>query len=491
MKIPLLLKFKKPPKWLLGLVIITLLSIGGFFSYRFFVPEKSRKEQKAQTVDVKTQDLSVRISASGVVVSLQEVNLSPKNSGRLAELYVDQGDRVQAGQIIAKMQDKDVQARFAQAQANLKQVQARLAQAIAGSRPEEIDQVRSRLQQAEARLAEARAGTRPEQIDQVQAQVNAAQVQLNLARERSNRYKNLATQGAISANQLDEYLTNEQSAIANLQQAQKKLDELRNGTRSEQIQQSEAAVKEIKATLEQQLNGTRPEEIEQNQAAVEQAKAQLQAVQVDLEDTIVRAPFSGIITQKYANIGSFVTPTTAASSTSSATSTSIVAISGTPEVLAKVPERDIGQIRVGQKVEIKADAFPGKKFRGKVRLVAPAAIIEQNVTSFQVRISLEKGQDKLRSGMNVDVTFIGESIKDALVVPTVAIVTQKGKTGVLMPDANQQPEFHPVTIGSSVGDQTQILEGIKEGEKVFIYLPKVPQSGSNSGSFSPPMRFGR
>jgi HlyD family secretion protein len=137
-------------------------------------------------------------------------------------------------------------------------------------------------------------------------------------------------------------------------------------------------------------------------------------------------------------------------------------------------------------VEIRADAFPGQKFKGKVRLVAPAAVIEQNVTSFQVRITLETGQNQLRSGMNVDLTFVGEILKDALVVPTVAIVNQKGKVGVLIPDAKQQPQFKPITIGSSLGDQTQIIEGVKAGEAVFVYIPKVPRAARSSGS---PIRF--
>jgi len=434
MKLPLIGKVDKPPRWLLGLVIAAVIGGGGFFAYRTFGQRQPRQRQKALTVPVKTQDLSVRISASGTAIPLQEVNLSPKTSGRLAQLYVDQGDRVEQGQILARMDDREIQT--------------------------SLDQSTANLAQAEARLALARAGSRPEEIAQAQAQVDVAQSQAKLASDRSQRYQNLANQGAISRDQLEEYLNNQRKAQADLRQAQQKVGQLQSGSR--------------------------PEEIAEIQAQVAQAKAQLRAVQIQAADAVIRAPFSGIITQKYANVGSFVTPTTAASATSSATSTSIVAIASNLEILAKVPERDIGQVRLGQMVEIRADAFPGQKFKGKVRLVAPAAVVDQNVTSFQVRISLETGQNQLRSGMNVDLTFVGESLKNALVVPTVAIVNQKGKVGVLIPDAKQQPEFKPVTIGSSLGDQTQIIEGLKAGEPVFVYLPKVPQSNRGGGS---PIRF--
>jgi HlyD family secretion protein len=74
--------------------------------------------------------------------------------------------------------------------------------------------------------------------------------------------------------------------------------------------------------------------------------------------------------------------------------------------------------------------------------------------------------------MNVDVTFLGETLDNVLVVPTVAIVTQEGKTGVMIPNDNNKPEFTPVTIGVTIQDKTQILSGITEGQKVFIDLPE-------------------
>jgi HlyD family secretion protein len=209
------------------------------------------------------------------------------------------------------------------------------------------------------------------------------------------------------------------------------------------------------------------------QAAVKAAEAQVASAQVQLQDSIIRAPFSGIVTQKYATEGAFVTPTTSASSTASATSTSIVALAKGLEVLANVPEADVGQIQPGQPVEIVADAFPDRVFRGGVQLVAPEAVIEQNVTSFEVRVALApEAQEALRSGMNVDLTFLGEQLSNALVVPTVAIVTQDGETGVMVPNADDEPTFQPVTIGPTVQDQTQILEGLNPGQRVFIDLPE-------------------
>jgi len=149
-----------------------------------------------------------------------------------------------------------------------------------------------------------------------------------------------------------------------------------------------------------------------------------------------------------------------------------VALAQELEVLATVPEVDIGQIRPGQTVEIRADAYPDQVFQGQVRLVSPEAIEQQNVTSFQVRVKITAGQDKLRSGMNTDLTFLGDTIADSMVIPTGAIATLNGKTGVYVPDEEDNPKFQPVTIGSSIKNQTQLLDGVTPGQKVFITFPE-------------------
>ena len=260
-------------------------------------------------------------------------------------------------------------------------------------------------------------------------------------------------------------------AEAQVQEAQQALALQENGPRPEEIARAEAQVQEAQQALALQENGPRPETITQAEAEVNEALGQLREVEVQLEDTIIRAPFSGQITQRYATEGAFVTPTTSASSAGQATSTSIVALARGLEILGKVPEADITQIQPGQRVEIVADAYPDQVFTGKVRLIAPEAIKEQDVTLFEVRVDIDSGFEELRSGMNVDVTFLGDELKNALVVPTVAIVTNKGETGVLVPNEKNEAVFRPVTIGPTIGNDIQILSGLESGDRVFVGLP--------------------
>ncbi|WP_026732604.1 efflux RND transporter periplasmic adaptor subunit [Fischerella sp. PCC 9605] len=471
-EIPVIGKVKHPQRWLIGLVAAGVLVVGSATTYTFVNRGTSREDIAALTVPVEANDVTLRINASGKVVPVQSVNISPKQPGVVSQLKVEQGDRVNQGQIIAVMDSADVNAQILQNQANLEQAKAQLAEAQAGSRPQEIAQARARLAQAQAQLTQARAGNRSQEIQEAQAQVEEAKAQVNLTQSRVTRYQELARQGAISQDQLDQYISEDRRAKATLEQAQRRLSLLKSGSRSEEIAQKEAAVAEARAALQLAENGTRPEVIAQRKAAVAVAEAQLKAAQVDLQDTVIRAPFTGIVTQKYASDGAYVAPTTSASSSASATSSSIVALAKGLEVLAQVPEADIGRIKDGQQVEIITDAYPDQVFKGHVRLIAPEAVKEEGVTLFEVRVAIDTGQEQLRSGLNVDLTFLGDNVDNALLIPTVAIVTEKGETGVLVPDAKNKPLFRPVTVGAQIQDQTQIIEGVKEGDRVFINPPQ-------------------
>ncbi|NBD14856.1 MAG: efflux RND transporter periplasmic adaptor subunit [Cyanobacteria bacterium] len=468
MQLPGVGKVERPLSWLVGVVAVGTLTVGT----TVYVLNRNQQDYNLQelTVPVKQQDLQVTIEASGTVQPIQSVNISPKMAGRLESLYVEQGDRVEKGQPIAVMENQQFQAQLDRAENNLAEAKARLAEAKAGSRLEEIEQGRASLEQAKARLAEAQARI-PENIAQIRSQVDSAESQFELAQDRLNRNEMLLAEGAIAQDRFDEIRNEYRSAQAALAEARQRLQQAQKTNRPE-IQRLEAEVAQARANLQQLQRGTRQEEIERLEAAVRAAQAQFREAQIQFQDTTIQAPFAGIITQKYATEGAFVTPTTSASSTAAATSTSIIALAEGLEVLAKVPEVDVTQLKKGQSVDIMADAFPNEVFQGKVKLIAPEAIVEQNVTSFEVRIELQSGLEKLRSGMNVDVTFLGEELADTLVIPTVAVVTRQGETGVMIVNEEEEAEFQPVTLGLTIDNQTQILEGLETSDRVFIDLPE-------------------
>lgn len=443
MQLPSFDKVKHQQRWLIGIIATGLLGTATTV-YLIVQSNAPKAELTNQTVVVQSKDITVQIKANGTVQPLRKINLSPKEQGRIERLYVDEGDQVKQDQLIARMDSEKFQQQVNQYKAALAKAQADLAQKRAGSRWEEIGEAKAKVATAEANVAQA-------------------QAKLNRAKEELQRNQFLAQQGAISLNSLGDFSSKEREARANLEA-------------------QASGLREQRQTLEKLRNGTRKEEIAASEAEVAQAAAQLRSYQTQLKDTLIRAPFAGTITRKFASEGDFVTPTTSASSSDGATSASIAELSSGLEVEAKVPEASIARIHTGQQVEIRSDAYPNKTFKGGVRLVAPTAVQDSSsqgnqssggVTSFRVKVVLQTGQDLLKSGMNVKLNFISNKIHNALVVPLAAIVTQKdGQTGVWVPDENNKAQFRPVTSDSVSGNQIQILKGVIEGERILLSPPE-------------------
>ena len=448
-------------------LIALILALISFTAYRIVKGSGKEIDLNALTVEVQEEDLNVEIAASGRVEPIKSVNVSPKEPARLVKLLVEQGDRVTAGQTLAIMENAELTNQVEQTKAELKQNRAGFAESKAKINAE-IGQARARLSQAEARLNQVQ-NRIPKDIEQTQAQINAAESRLNLVQERLKRNQYLLEQGAITQDAFDEINNDYQNALSSINELRQRLEQLK-ATGGSEVEQIEAEIREARINLEQK-QATAPDEIASLEASLEQAEASLARSQIQYNDSIVKAPFDGIVTQRYAVEGSFVAPSTSGSSTASASATSILALAQGLEVIAKVAELDIGQLQPGQKVKIVADAYRDREFLGEIKRIAPEAVVEENVTSFEVRIKLLTGQDVLRSKMNVDVTFIGKELSDSLVVPTVAIFTQDGEQGVMIPGENNKPEFQSVRVGLYLGDKTQILEGIEPDQRVFIDLP--------------------
>ncbi len=321
----------------------------------------NNKDLSAFTVLAQKGSLPGLVTASGELLAERSVNVSPDRQGILADIFVDEGDLVKSGDVIAQMRKGDFRYRL-----------------------EEL----------------------------------TAEYETNkLAFERRNA---LFEEGAISAEENEDY---------------------------------------------------------KNRFLV--SKARLKQRQVEGEELTVRAPFDGVITARYAEPGAYVTPTTRASSTAGSTSSSIVELSQGLEVSAKVPESDIGRIRLNQDAVIRVDAFPDKSFIAKVKEISPRAERSDNVTSFDVTLSLDNLDNLLRIGMTVDVDFQTGSSAESILVPTVAIVTENGLPGLLIVGPKQQPTFKSIELGNSSGSQTAILSGIKPGDMVFIDLPPWSNRRSN------------
>lgn len=413
----------RPKRFPFGWMLLGLLLAGlggsGLLIQRQLQQQRAERLERL-TVPVQVVDLTQRLRVSGQVQPLRQVNVSPRESGRLAELLVDQGDEVVAGQLLAQMDYGDLASGIRQAQA--------------------------RIQELQARLAEQQAGERPQVIAAAQARVDAARSQVDLAQRELERIQALVQAGVVARSELDQ--------------------------RSARLEQAQADLRAAQQELERLQLGSRPETLQQIQAQIAQAQAELAQRQSRLADTEVRAPFSGVVVQRFAEVGSFVAPTTAASDATAASSSSILALAQGIEVRAEVPEAQIAQVRVGQPVEIRSLAYPDRLVQGRVKRIAPATVVVREVTVFRVFVEPEPGADFLRTGMTVSVDFIGDPQPQALTVPSVAILREESQEGVLLLDPqSRQPVYRRVETGITQGGVTQILSGLQAGDRVFTALP--------------------
>ncbi|MEH2059290.1 MAG: efflux RND transporter periplasmic adaptor subunit [Nostoc sp.] len=482
--LPEVKKKKGRRNWLSWLIALCLLGgIGYAVYYQVTVAPRQEARRRVLTNPVQRQSLTITVSANGTVKPERSINLSPKNSGILKRLLVKEGDLIKQGQIVAYMDDSNLRGQLTSAQGQLAQAEANLQKAIAGNRPQDIAQSQGALDEAEANLQKVQTGNRSQDIGQAQAQLQNTQAALSKAEDNFFRNQQLYKAGGISLQTLNQTRADRDGAQATVNAAEQALGLQKAGSRPEDIDQARAVVRQRQQSLALLKAGSRQEDIDAARAQVTSARGSLQNIQAEINDTIIRAPFDGVMTKKYADPGAFVTPTTASSEVASSSSSSILSLASTNEVVASLAETNISKISLGQKVSIKADAYPGKTFEGKVSQIAAQAVVEQNVTSFEVRVSLLDPERLLRSGMNAEVDFQVGQVQNVLVVPTASVVRQENATGVFVAGKNNKPVFTPIETGVTANNFTEVKSGLTGNEKVLLSFPpgSRPQSTPRGG----------
>ncbi|HBB34179.1 MAG TPA: efflux transporter periplasmic adaptor subunit [Cyanobacteria bacterium UBA8803] len=468
--------YKSMPKqlsfrWPIGLLLVAGIVGGGYGISRSIAPSQRANPQMV-TMTAQQKSLPITISANGTIKPERTINLSPKTSGYLKRLLVKEGDRVREGQIVAYMDDSNLQGQLTQARAQVAQQEANLNKLLNGNRSEEIAQAQAQLNEAQSRLQQLEAGNRSEDITQAQAQLNKAQADLQLAEDDLRRHQSLLSAGAISEQTLVQKRSARDAAQAAVDQAQAALKLQQSGTRSEEIAQARSQVEQRQQALNLIKAGARPEEIDAARAQVESARGALQIIQTQFNDTMIKAPFTGVVTRKYADPGSFVTPTTAGSSVEGSASNSILTLASTYQVVAYLDEANVARVKFGQPVKITADAYPDRTFKGTVSQIAAQATTTANVTSFEVKVSLDAtAQQLLKVGMNVETEFQVGQLDNAILIPSAAIVRQQKGTGVYVVDRDRNPVFKPIEIGITIDEQTEVKSGLSKDDQVLLSFP--------------------
>lgn len=196
--------------------------------------------------------------------------------------------------------------------------------------------------------------------------------------------------------------------------------------------------------------------------------------------TPLLAPLSGLIIVKNVVPGQAVTA-----------ADSVLVMSDHLIVNTQVDETDIGQVKLGQKVSITLDAYPGREIPGVVTRLAFESKTVNNVTIYEVQVLPDHVPDFMKSGMTANVKFIVKERKGVLLLPAQAVRQEEKKTSVLLPNPEGgPPKKQEVTVGSTDGKNIEILSGLQEGEAVL--LPVFSKKKNGTGTASTPISpFGR
>ena len=332
-------------------------------------------------------------------VEARVITVGSRTGGRIKDIFVHEGEHVDAGKVLVQLEPGDLDAQRLGAQGALDQVKAALEKVKAGARPEEIEQAKARATTATAALQEARAGSRNEEVAAANARLVAAQVTVDKAQLDSDRSHKLVESGAISRAEVDVTDSALRGATAQRDAQKQVLDQLQNGVRREQIAQASARAQEAQASARLVQAGSRVEDIRAAEGAVVVAEGRVASIRVLIDELTIKAPRSALVETLDLRPGDILGPNAAAAT---------LLEDDQLYVRIYVPETRIGRIKIGEEVPVTVDSFPGKTFAGVVEHInivgeySPRNIQTADERADQVfatRVGLREGKDVLRAGM--------------------------------------------------------------------------------------------
>jgi HlyD family secretion protein len=353
-----------------------------------------------------TQDTIRRVvEADGALYPQDQASIVPKISAPVQKFFVRRGDHVQAGQLLATLENRDLSA------------------AVAASK--------GQLEQAEANLRATSSAAVPEQVVKAQTDVQAAQQAADAARVLLENRQNLLKEGALARKLVDDAQVAYAQARSQLEATQEHLRTLQSVGKQEQVKTAEA------------------------QVAV--ARAQLQAAEAQLSYSEVRSPISGVIADRPVYAGEMA-----------AAGTPLLTVMDIGRVVARVnvPESQATGIKLGQSATL-TQTGNSEKLEGAVTVVSPAT--DPNTTTVQVWITANNPGERFKPGAAVHAAILSETIHNAVVVPASAILPgEEGGTAVLTVGADSVAHLRPVDVGVRYADKVQILNGVRPGEEVVV-----------------------
>jgi HlyD family secretion protein len=345
------------------------------------------------------------VVATGKIEPITKVEIKSKANGIIKVLAVEVDQEVEAGAVLVELDRENLMAR---------------------------------VREARATLLGARAAHQAAQAQFEKSRVEAEGPEVEFARRSYQRAQSLFERRLVAQSQLEE--------------ARTALDQAENRKRAAESQLliAKARVSEAEAN------------VAQAQAAVERAEE-------ELANATIRAPIKGRILSRDVEVGSPVSSIL----NLGAAATPVIVMGDISHVFVRgrVDETEIGNLRLGQPARITVETFKDRMFQGKVTQISPMGVERDNVTNFEVRVSIENPGNELKANMTANAEIVLEERPNSLIIPEAAITYDaKRQASVDLLDRSQKTGRRrtPVKIGISNGTRTQVIEGLKQGDRVVL-----------------------
>lgn len=445
--------------WILIGVGAVVLIVGGFLLWRRAAVQG--QSEAAQTAVVERGTLRVTVTASGNLEPAAEVALTFDVPGRVAEVLVDIGDEVRAGQPLVRLETADLERAVAQAELNLRQAELRLERLREPADEAEIRQAQHAVDQAAAALEVAQLNLTTvlsstllnEDLEDARYRLQDAEAQYARSLEEYKEGKigdammDRVTRALIDARRYLERIE---------QQGQLQEQQARN-----ELAQAQQAYQEALDRLRQLQEGADPLDLEAAQLEVEAARLSLEKARSDLEGATLVAPFDGVVAAVNVAVGE-----------NAAVGTPAVRLvdNSSFRLSVTVDEIDVARLEVGLPAEITVDALPDLTLTGRVERIGPAATLEEGAVAYPVVIGLDLTDAPLRAGMSATAVILVEELTDQLIIPNWVVRSDPttGRPYVYRQAADGSLERVEVRLGVRYEGHSQVLEGLEEGDVLVV-----------------------
>jgi HlyD family secretion protein len=482
-------------------------------------PETVEAEAETPTAVVALGRIEEMVSATGNVSTERQSTLAFEASGPIAQVLVKEGQQVEAGQQLARLDTGSLDWQVARAEAALETAEARLLQAqqppsedeiasaqaaldsaisnyervSAGATDEELAAARAALDSARANYKNVKEGPSKEELVAAQSTVDSARSTVQQAQAAYDRVKSradiemlpeslnlqnatieleraLANFNALANHPLPSELA---AAEAQISQAEAQLAQLLELPIDSELSAAEAQIAQAESQLDQLREKPRAEDLAVFQAQVEEASIALAQVEAQLDGAVITAPFAGTVLDTLVEEGEWIT-SGAPSIVMAATESLILEVN--------VDEVDVAKLADGQAANIFFDALKDEQTEtvaGRIARIAPASSNVNGAVAYGVELSFRSGELPVRLGMTADVDIVVAQAEEALLVPNRAITADRtsGRYFVDLVYLDGTTERQEVRVGIRGEGQSQILEGLDEGAQVA--LPVVPEQNAD------------